>query len=116
MRAVRRLLAHGLLALALLLAQAGALTHAVAHFSELPAGLADVGADADAGLDTEDSPQHLAYCTGCLAFSGLDLPFFAHPPFPLASPCLLVPAAQPPAGTACSEGLLPHCRAPPARA
>lgn len=108
----RRLFGRLLLALALVLAQGGALTHFVGHFADVPHGRAGQS-------DTlrDDGPADLpGACADCLALAGIDLPLdggHSHAPFVAAPHALPKGGAATPAQAA---ALPPRCRAPPALA
>lgn len=106
----RLLIGQLLLALALVLTQAGALAHVVGHLADVPAA----PASHDDSLRNDEGPADLfAVCAECLALSGIDLPLGdsgQHAAFSAAR--FATPAcattAPPPAVV-----LRPRCRAPP---
>lgn len=110
---MRLLVARLLLALTLVVAQGGAMSHAIGH-------LADAAAPRqgqDTSLSDDDGPADLlGVCVECLALGGIDLPLGdnrGHAPFAASHFAPLAARAATPVRTA---ALRPQCRAPPALA
>lgn len=106
----RLLVARLLLALTLVLAQGGALSHAIGHLADA----AGTRQGQDTSLRDDDGPADLAgVCAECLALGGIDLPLGesrGHAPFAAPHFAPLATHAATPVPTA---ALRPHCRAPP---
>ncbi|ATE61378.1 hypothetical protein [Thauera sinica] len=106
----RALIARLLLALALVLAQTGALAHLVGHLADVPHARSERGS----ALSEDGAPAAIPdVCLDCLALGGLDLPLEGSPGHASFTAAGFAPPAAAPAAPARAAALRPRCRAPP---
>lgn len=108
---MRLLAVRALLALALVLAQVGALSHLIGHVADAPH--AQAAGYTDTLGDDQSPADALGLCLQCLALGGLDLPLGDHGGRVFAATSHHAQPGWQPSAAPAERAPPPRCRAPP---